>query len=211
MNGDSSKRGRPALPVTTGRSLVPAKLDLAKIDAAIARGRASVAQGMPVRPAPPAPAVPVAAPAPAPAAAPIPRVEQVRLHAHCSATGKSNIIVAERRDNALRFIGNETPGPGRGDGALPAYLSDKYDIDLGNWSCQHCRSEGMWVCGCGKFDGVVHCHGNRADSYHCACGRWEERSFKDGDLFALRGQSMGVGLNGSSVQRGVTVSSRKGR
>ncbi|MGE0290445.1 MAG: hypothetical protein AB7F35_25435 [Acetobacteraceae bacterium] len=204
---DPSKRGRLPLPAPSSRSLVSSKLDLAKIDAAIAQGRAVAAEEIKPRPA-----APVSAPAPAPPPpAPAPRVERVRIQAHCCATGKSNVILAERRDNALRFIGNEQPGAGRGGGALPAFLSGTYAIDLNGWACPHCNAASMWICHCGKFDGVAHCDGNRNGLYRCACGRVEERSFVESDSFELRGQSMGTGTSGAAPGRNLLLSSRKGR
>src|SRR5208337_1705751 len=115
--------GRKALQVPGTASTLPALRDRSKIEAAIARGRASMAERQQaserVLPVPP----PVSTP----------RVETVRVQAFCSIHGRPNIVIAERRGDALRFIGNERAADAGANGKAPALLSDKYKIDMNDW------------------------------------------------------------------------------
>ena len=169
--------GRKA-PVPGTRSTLPTVADLSKIDAVIAESRAAVAERkqQPERKF----TSPTPARAPAPAPAPAPRVETVRVQAYCSTYGRPNVIIAERRGNSLRLVGNE-PVQGGGKGTPPAKLSGAYEIDLADWACPHCQREGIWSCHCDAFHGVLHCKDGRDKLHHCACGKREERSFQKAD------------------------------
>jgi hypothetical protein len=137
-------------------------------------------------------------------------VETVRVQAYCSTHGRSNVIIAERRGNSLRFVGNE-PVQGGGKGTPPAMLSGEYTFDRAGWACPHCRRDTIWSCHCDAFHGVLHCSDGRDGLHHCACGKREERSFRDADRFEVRGRAGGSVVVGRPSPQALILSPRHGR
>lgn len=123
---------------------------------------------------------------------PVKRIEQVKIPVTCSARGSTYIVIAERRGDALRFVGHEMPGSSGGTAArMPSLLAGQYRVEASGWRCPVCADgSGVWVCNCERMDGAIHCCGTSGGRSHCACGRFEEHEFVSVDTAAVRGTSI---------------------
>ena len=180
---NAPRKGQPALPDESAKD---------KDVMALARAAASA----PPKPPP----VTVAKPLPAP------RAEKVRLLSTCSKSGTTYIVIAERRDGTLRFVGHEFLRPGGGSGQMPGLLSGQYQIEANNWRCPVCHDAGamIWFCDCERMKGSMHCGGSFNGIYRCACKREEPRQFVDVKDTQVRGSSVASTprQSGSGDQRG---------
>jgi hypothetical protein len=123
---------------------------------------------------------------------PVTRAERVKIPVTCAARGSGYIVTAERRGDALRFVGHEMPRASGGTAArMPSLLAGQYRVEANGWRCPVCAdSSGVWVCNCERMDGAIHCCGTSGGRSHCACGRFEEHEFVSVDTAAVRGTSI---------------------
>jgi hypothetical protein len=110
----------------------------------------------------------------------------------CGARGQTYVVIAERREDTLRFVGNEMPRSGKaGPARMPGLLSGQYHIEANGWRCPLCQNaDAIWFCDCERMKGAMHCHGSSRGVYRCACGRAEPREFVSVKHTEVRGASV---------------------
>ena len=140
---------------------------------------------------------------------PAPRAERVKLPVTCAARGVTYAVIAERRGDALRFVGHELPQPGGGTPRMPGHLSGQYRIENNGWACPLCSTgPDVWLCNCEAMQGAMHCLGSTRGQYRCACGRIEDREFTSARAVAVRGVAVGAAPRAASTATALTICNR---